>query len=91
MLRYIAGVHAPDTASLPEGMVKFVVPAQKCAVFTHRGTVEQIADSFQAIYSELLARHGLEPKQGVGYERYDQRFSGPDDPAAEVDLYIPVY
>ncbi|MCY1418054.1 Bacterial transcription activator, effector binding domain [compost metagenome] len=90
-LHYVAGIRVPDSASLPEGMVKFAVPAQKYAVFTHHGTVEQIADSFQAIYSELLARLGLEPKSGVDFERYDERFTGPDDPAAEVDLYIPIY
>ncbi len=40
------------------------VPAQKYAVFTHKGTAPQIAESFQAIYSHLLAERGLEPKAG---------------------------
>ncbi|MGV8691900.1 effector binding domain-containing protein, partial [Pseudomonas aeruginosa] len=48
-----------------------------------------IAESFQAIYSHLLAERGLEPKAGVDFEYYDQRFRGPLDPNSQVDLYIP--
>lgn len=88
--RYVAGAEV-TRAEIPPGMLEIRVPAQKYAVFSHRGTVEQIADSFQAIYAGLLAQRGLEPKNGIDFERYDARFLGPDDPASEVDLYIPVY
>lgn len=88
---YIAGLPVAPGAAIPEGMVSFQVPAQKYAVFTHIGPVTAIADSFQAIYSSLLSRHGLEPKKGVDLERYTERFLGPEDPASETDLYVPVY
>lgn len=88
---YIAALPVQADAAVPEGMLKFEVPAQKYAVFTHIGPVQGIADSFQAIYSSLLARLGLEPRKGIDLERYTERFLGPENPASETDLYIPIY
>jgi AraC family transcriptional regulator len=88
--RYVAGLPVSPDASPPEGMVKFEVPAQTYVVFTHRGTAAQIGDSFQAIHSRLLAKLGLRGRTGVEFERYDARFTGPDDPSSETDLYIPI-
>lgn len=65
---YVAGFEVQEGWPVPEGMVRFQVPAQKYAVFTHKGTAPQIAESFQAIYSHLLAERGLEPKAGVDFE-----------------------
>ena len=89
-VRYVAGLPVSADASVPEGMVKFEVPAQKYVVFTHRGVVAQIGESFQAIHSRLLAARGLRTRPGVEFERYDARFIGPDDPESETDLYIPI-
>jgi AraC family transcriptional regulator len=89
-VRYVAGLPVSCDASLPDGMVKFEVPAQTYVVFTHRGTVAQIGDSFQAIHTRLLAKLGLRATAGVEFERYDTRFTGPDDAASETDLYIPI-
>ncbi|WP_435606375.1 GyrI-like domain-containing protein [Pseudomonas knackmussii] len=88
--RYIAGAQVAP-AEVPDGMLQISVPAQKYAVFVHRGTVDEMPDSFQRIYSELLALRGLEPRQAPAFERYDEHFHGPDDPTSEVELYIPVY
>lgn len=88
--RYIAGAEANPEA-LPEGMQHLRVPAQKYAVFVHRGTVEQLPDSFQRIYSELLSLRGLEPREAPAFERYDERFRGPDDVDSEIELYIPIF
>lgn len=90
-MHYVAGFGVEAEHSVPEGMQRFEVPAQKYAVFTHKGTVEGIGESFQAIYASRLAELGLEPRQGVSFERYDERFIAADDPASEVDLYIPIY
>jgi AraC family transcriptional regulator len=89
-LHYVAGFRVEPGLAVPEGMLQFEVPAQKYAVFTHKGTAQSIGDSFQAIYSGRLAELGLGPRHGVSFERYDERFIAPDDPASEVDLYIPV-
>lgn len=90
MLRYVAGLPVADDAAVPEGMVKFQVPAQKYGVFTHRGVATRIGESFQTIHTRLLPKLGLKAHAGVEFERYDERFVAPDDPASETDLYIPV-
>jgi len=91
VFHYIAGLPVAPGTAIPEGMVKFEVPAQKYAVFTHVGPVEGIADSFQRIHAELLPQRGLEPRHAPSFERYTERFHGPDDATSETDLYIPVY
>jgi AraC family transcriptional regulator len=91
VFHYIAGLPVEPGTAIPEGMVKLEVPAQKYAVFTHIGPVEGIADSFQRIHTELLPQRGLEPRNAPSFERYTERFHGPDDATSETDLYIPVY
>lgn len=89
-LRYLAGAMRSAGEDTP-GLLRIHVPAQKYAVFVHRGSVEQMPDSLQRIYGELLALRGLEPYQAPVLERYAERFRGPDDADSEVELYIPVY
>ncbi|KAF1071727.1 MAG: hypothetical protein GAK45_00433 [Pseudomonas citronellolis] len=90
-LVYLAGLPVSADAAVPEGMQRIEVPAQKYAVFTHLGTVERLADSFQVIHDSLLQRIGLTARPGISLERYDARFLGGIDPASQVDLYIPIY
>lgn len=90
-LQYITGFEVEENAVIPEGMVRFQVPAQRYAVFTHTGTAAQIGTSFQAIQDHLLAAHGLQPKDGIDLERYDARFADPFDPASQMELYIPIH
>lgn len=89
-VRYITGFEVQDDAAIPEGMVRFQVPAQRYAVFTHTGPAPQISASFHAIHDHLLAKHGLQAKDGIDLERYDARFDDPFDPASQMELHIPV-
>lgn len=90
-VRYIAGLQVAADAQIPEGMVRFQIPAQRYAVFTHTGTAAQISASFHAIHDHLLAEHGLQARDGVDLERYDARFDDPFDPASQMELHIPVH
>jgi len=88
--RYIAGVEVNPGAPAPAGMVTVEVPAQRYAVFTHTGTVDGISDTFSYVYQHGLADNGLNRKAGIDFERYDGKFTGPMDPASQLDLYFPV-
>lgn len=90
-LRYITGFEVSEEAVVPEGMVRFQVPAQRYAVYTHTGIAPQISATFQAIYDHLLADHGLQAKDGVDLERYDARFDDPFDPESQMELHIPIH
>ncbi|MFF2480339.1 GyrI-like domain-containing protein [Paenibacillus sp. NPDC058071] len=86
---YIAGFEA-DGERLPGGMVKVDVPAQRYAVFTHKGKVEELGETYELIYSKWLPLQGLKVVKGIDYERYGERFLGPDNENSEMDIYIPI-
>jgi len=89
-LRYVAGVEVSPGAPVPAGMVAVEVPAQRYAVFTHIGTVEGISDTFSYVYQHGLEDNGLHRKPGIDFERYDDKFVGPMNPASQMDLYFPI-
>ncbi|RRW47135.1 GyrI-like domain-containing protein [Pseudomonas luteola] len=91
VLRYLAGIKVDENTPVPEGMLRYTVPAQKYLQFTHIGTTDTLPDTYEYLYARVLPERGLEPKKAVSFERYDEHFKGPDNPASEVNLYIPIY
>lgn len=86
---YVAGFEA-EGASVPDGMIKVSVPAQRYAVFTHKGKTAGMGETYELIYSKWLPLQGLKVVKGIDYERYDERFHGPEVESSEVDIYIPI-
>jgi predicted transcriptional regulator YdeE len=85
---YIAGFEAIST-QIPEGMVSINVPEQTYAVFVHSGSLANIWDTREAIYSKFLPENGLVPSNASMYELYDHRFQG-NSPESQIDLYVPI-
>lgn len=88
--RYVAGVAVAPGAPVPAGMTMVQVPAQRYAVFTHTGPVTEIVNTFGYVYEHGLEDNGLDKKTGIDFERYDEKFTGPMDPASQLDLYFPI-
>lgn len=90
-LRYLVGVPAAGTSPVPSGMRDWQIPAQRYAVFIHRGPVDELSGTMREIHELALPAQGLEPADGFDFERYDAK-RGPDLFAAdtEVELYIPI-
>lgn len=87
---YIAAVEVSDIQDLPSEMVGKTIPAQKYAVFTHKGSVEKIPETYQAIYAVWQPQSGYEFLKAPDFEYYDQRFD-PDHPeVSELEIYIPI-
>ncbi|MDQ6421290.1 GyrI-like domain-containing protein [Paenibacillus sp. LHD-117] len=86
---YVAG-YETDGETIPQGMERIVVPAQRYAVFTHAGSVDRLSETYELIYGKWLQQQGLQLAKGIDYERYDERFRGPHDDRSEVDIYIPI-
>jgi AraC family transcriptional regulator len=87
---YIAAVEVSDFDDLPAEMVGRTIPAQKYAVFTHKGPVDKILETYQAIYAVWQPKSGCQLKKAPDFEYYDERFN-PDNPeVSELDIYIPV-
>lgn len=86
---YVAG-NETDGSHVPDGMTKVTVPAQRYAVFSHKGTTEGLGETYELIYSKWLPLQGLKTAKGIDFERYDERFRGPMDEQSELDIYIPI-
>jgi AraC family transcriptional regulator len=87
---YIAAVEVSDLQDLPAEMVGRTIPTRKYAVFTHRGSVDKILETYQAIYAVWQPKSGYELIKAPDFEYYDERFY-PDNPeVSELDIYIPI-
>lgn len=86
---YTAAVEVEAPGAAPAGMVAFTVPAGTWAVFTHRGPVAKISETFDAISGTWLAAAGLSRAANVDLEVYDDRFD-PATGSGEVDIYVAV-
>jgi AraC family transcriptional regulator len=87
---YIAAVGVSDLHDLPAEMVGKTIPTRKYAVFTHKGSVDKIPETYQAIYAVWQPKSGYELIKAPDFEYYDERFN-PDNPqASELDIYIPI-
>ena len=86
---YIACVEVKDINNLPEGMTGRELKEQKYAVFTHKGSIDNIADTYGEIFNKLLKENNLEPADAPDLELYDERFK-PYSEESEVDIYIPI-
>lgn len=86
---YLAAFPLEEGADAPEGLEMRTVPANRYAVFTHRGAVRTIGETYDRIFGTWLPSSGYRRAEGPDFERYDERF---DDEAltGEVDIYVPV-
>ncbi|HZG78020.1 MAG TPA: GyrI-like domain-containing protein [Paenibacillus sp.] len=87
---YMAAVRVDSFEEVPEGLEAKLVPAQTYAVFTHRGPIAGLQDTYERIHETWLAANGLRLAEGIDFERYDERFRGPMNDDSELDLYIPI-
>jgi AraC family transcriptional regulator len=86
---YIAGVEVAEGAGLPPELSGVTIPAQRYAVFTHRGHVSGLRRTTQAIWDEVLPRAAFEVAAGPDFERYDARFDPPSGRGV-VEIWVPV-
>jgi len=89
-LFYLAGVEVSDLSDLDDGFTGIKLPAQRWAVFPHRGHVTTIASTIDAIFSEALPAAGLKHGDMPDLlERYDANFS-PQTGAGGFEIWAPV-
>jgi AraC family transcriptional regulator len=81
---YLAGYGVERVEQLPEGMVRWDVPAQTYAVFPC--TLPTVMDGFGAAYG-WLKQSGTQRGDGPEFEFYDEHFMGGD---SALYIYIPI-
>lgn len=94
--RYIAGVETKSLDDIPQGMKGITIPAGKYAVFTHKGKLDTLHQTYADIHQKWIPEMKLIPRslpeipfQNLDYEYYDERFMVDDD-NSEFDIYIPI-
>ncbi|MDL2229086.1 AraC family transcriptional regulator [Treponema sp. OttesenSCG-928-L16] len=86
----VAGVEVESFDGLPDKFAAKEIPGGRYAVFTHRGTLSRLPQTFNYIWGTWFLSDGEEMDWREDFELYDERFLGYDHPGSELDLYIPV-
>ena len=93
-ISYLCGVEVSDFSSLPGEFMIVSIPAQRYAVFSHRGHVSRIRETIEAIGSKWFPESGQEPAARAGegpdfFERYSEKFD-PRTGMGGMEIWIPV-
>lgn len=89
--KYTAGLAVEADGDAPSEMSVINLPANTYAVFEYKGAVSpKLGSMFRYIYTEWLPTSGYEVVHQYDFERYDERFKGPDNADSVLEIYIPV-
>ncbi|HOR84856.1 MAG TPA: AraC family transcriptional regulator [Bacillota bacterium] len=86
----VAGTEVSSFDGLSEPFVRKVIPGGRYAVFTHRGTLRKLPQTFDYIWGTWFLATGEEMDYREDFELYNERFLGYDHPDSEMDIYIPI-
>ena len=86
----MGGSPVPDFRNLPEALAQPPLRPGKYAVFTHRGSLEKLLQTYQYIYGTWLPSSGQRLDDRDDFEVYERKVLAMEDPENEVKLYIPV-
>lgn len=87
---YMAAAPVTSLGAVPQGMVAFSVPAQKYAVFTHKGALDSVEETVKHIWGTWAPSNpGVAKKDAPLIEIYDERFKL-NSSDSEFDILVPV-
>jgi len=86
---YICGVEVSDASGLEPELTSIRIPAQKYAVFAHRGHISAIRGTCHAIWTKWLPESGVEVADAPDFERYGEEFD-PRTGSGGLEIWIPV-
>ena len=88
---YMAAVEVTSLDEIPVQLFGKVLPANRYAVFTHKGKLPgKITETFRYIYEEWLPNSGQKQAGPYDFERYDNRFKGPENDESVIEIYVPI-
>ena len=86
---YFCAIEVPSFEGLGADVGRMRVPAQRYAVFTHRGHVSGLQATWRAIWEEWLPRSGYQAANTPDFERYDQRYEAATA-SGEMEIWFPI-
>ncbi|MFZ5816736.1 MAG: effector binding domain-containing protein [Bacillota bacterium] len=87
---YLASVAVERVSEIPPEMFAKSVPAHTYAVFTHRGPVAALGETYARAYKGWLPTAPYQLAANFDFELYDERFHLQDEANSELEIYIPV-
>ena len=88
-LDYLCGVEVGEFSNLSPELSRVRVPANRYAVFTHRGHISAIRSTWATIWNKWLPKSGHTLADAPDFERYDSRFD-PRTGSGEVEIWVPL-
>lgn len=86
---YMACSELDTLDEVPEDMAIKILPENDYAVFTHRGPLSGLPETFKRAYTDGLPLADLEPAGCYDFESYGKDFSH-SDPDSIIEIWIPV-
>lgn len=86
----IVAVEVTSFDHIPEKMVTKVIKKGKYAVFTHKGSLDKLQETYEYIWGTWIPSSKVELDIRDDFEIYDERFKGRDNPLSEIDICIPI-
>jgi AraC family transcriptional regulator len=88
VMDHLVGVEVSSFEGVPDEYARLRIAPATYAVFTHKGPVMRIRETWAAIW-EWLPNSGREAADAPSFERYDERFN-PQTGDGEVEIWIPL-
>lgn len=86
---YMCAVEVPSFEGLKPDIGRMRIPEQHYAVFTHKGHVATLRQTWDAIWNQWLPASGFRPANTPDFERYDERFN-PMTGEGVIEIWFPV-
>lgn len=86
----VAGIEVTTLDGLAAPFVGKKVKGGRFAVFTHRGSIARLPQTFEYIWGTWFLATNEELDAREDFELYDERFLGKNHPDSEMDIYIPI-
>ncbi len=81
---YMSGVPVRGEGDYPTELVQLKLPAQKYAVFSHKGHLSEVRSVVAAIWSGALSESGYEPAEGAMLAKFCQSQARPGQGGFEI-------
>jgi AraC family transcriptional regulator len=85
----MAGAQVAGLARLPMDLIGKSVPACDCLVFTHRGSMAGVGDTYASIYGDWLAESDRRLALPFNFERYPPGESDPWSDGYSMEICVP--
>lgn len=86
----VVGIEVKSFDYIPDGMVSKIISQGKYAVFTHKGSINKLQETYEYIWGTWIPFSKVEIDMRDDFELYDERFKGTNNNLSEIDICIPI-